>query len=316
MRADIKVGITIAVILLIAGVVWYVVTSRPPEKPSEKAPGESEVAKAPGEPEKTDEVDVTEPLVRSIYETPAHPTLPVVDGTPAPDTTTPAPAPDTTSTDTGDDEWPSVPSRLVETPILPPSETDSTTPILVERTGTYVVKNGDSYWLIARNEWGDGRLHPHLEKANPKIPPLKLKPGMTIKIPTRPGTAGATTPSLTVAGKKHGSTGIDALTGKRYYIVKKDDNGFWGVSKAVYGEGKHFQLIEAANPKLDAKQLQPGQKVWYPEKPKSKHEPVVVRPGITEPVVDRTPAADRMPLATVHTGAPSKAVLPDGRVFD
>jgi LysM domain len=48
-------------------------------------------------------------------------------------------------------------------------------------TTTVEVQPGDSWWAITARLWGDGKLYPLLEVANPDL--RRLHPGMTIKVP-------------------------------------------------------------------------------------------------------------------------------------
>ncbi len=65
-----------------------------------------------------------------------------------------------------------------------------------------------------------------------------------------PGTEDITTPR---------STGGDT------YVVKEGDAGFWGIAEKVYGSGKHWRLIQDANPDVDPRRLQAGQVLKIPE---------------------------------------------------
>ncbi len=53
--------------------------------------------------------------------------------------------------------------------------------------------------------------------------------------------------------------------GEKYYIVKKGDNGLWDVAKKVYGEGRKWEVVAAANPPdVSRNPLRPGQKILLP----------------------------------------------------
>lgn len=47
------------------------------------------------------------------------------------------------------------------------------------------------------------------------------------------------------------------------YIVKSGDN-FWVIAQAVYGDGRHYKLIEQANPGVDSSNLKIGQELRIP----------------------------------------------------
>ncbi|MEM8873311.1 MAG: LysM domain-containing protein [Planctomycetota bacterium] len=48
---------------------------------------------------------------------------------------------------------------------------------------TYIVKQGDSFYTIARDQLGDANLYRAIEQANPLVDPRRIRPGMEIKLP-------------------------------------------------------------------------------------------------------------------------------------
>ncbi len=322
MRADIKVGMAIAVILIGIGVVWVVFfrSGGPPESPT-PGTGDANVTGGtdetnrvvfnPPATETTPPLTSIDPLIRPTYTSP-----PAATTRPAGDAATPAVADARPAG--GADVWDDVPAKPEWTRPASWKTTESTVTAVrpsVTTGQTYVVKDGDSYWTIAQNLWGDGSLHPHLRKANPGISPEDLRPRMTIKVPPKPVRAGSSSSAAAVVAARHGTTSVDLLTGKRYYIVRKGDRGFWDISKAAYGEGKHWKLIESANPKLDSRKLRPGQKVWCPDKP-APSAGTAVTPARTESAYAGPTTTAPAAVVAGGTGAPTRTTLPDGRIFD
>ena len=180
---------------------------------------------------------------------------------------------------------------------------------------TYKVRQGDTYWDIAVREYGDGTLFKSIQDANPTVGASKLRPGMTISIPPRPAPSVAAVAAGT-SSVGEGTIGIDEVTGKQYYIVKKGDKGFWDIAKVVYKAGKHYKLIEQANPDLNSRSLRPGKKVWVPVR---SFEVAVAAVAVGS----STPAAPRpsgpvslMASVRVRTGAPTRVKLSNGQWFD
>ena len=336
MRTEVKIAAVIVIVLIGVGTIWYVGWGR---KVSQKGPEEiGQVA-----------LDATDDENRSFLadELPDE-TGPADAGTPSGDTGAPGTV-QVGMAGTGDSTGPDLASAAVaggtsgtettgaETAaasqrpwwedserfparVDPSGETVSPSTGAAEAaTGTtettppgrYLVKDGDSYWSIARGLYGDGTLCKLLMEANPKIPPMSLRPGMTISAPPKPA-ATAGTDGGTPAREpktKHGTTVVDAASGTRHYIVKQGDNGFWGISQAVFGTGNHMGAIQKLNPNLNPKALQPGQKILVPtEAPALARRTSLMAPG-TVGTAPRTTAG-------IVTGAPARAILPSGEVFD
>ena len=124
----------------------------------------------------------------------------------------------------------------------------------------YVVRKGDSgFWTVAEKMYGAGKYWPVVAKANPQVASSALRPGQTLVIPPL-GTREVlrTTPRAAPT----------AVGPNRIYTVQAGDAGFWGISLKVYKDGKHFELIAAANPGVDPYKLRPGQKLIVPSLPK------------------------------------------------
>ncbi|MCD4825923.1 MAG: LysM peptidoglycan-binding domain-containing protein [Phycisphaerae bacterium] len=168
----------------------------------------------------------------------------------------------------------------------------------------YIVSKADTagLWGIAAKDsvYKKGHLWEHIRDANPTVDPTRLRPGMRLIIPPLPKKK--LTPTTTTRGtaarirkEQHGRT--IAADGKKYYIVKSGDAGFWGVSKNVYGDGKYSYLIERANPGVNSDSLQPGDKLVIPPKPAARRTTLPpARPTrTTRPTTTRSqpaPAAD------------------------
>jgi nucleoid-associated protein YgaU len=134
--------------------------------------------------------------------------------------------------------------------------------------GTYTVKKTDTtgFWGIAEDYYGHGKYYTLIRDANPNVSSTALRPGTKLTMPPKPKRTSSASKKYGKLLKtaQHGKV-VETVTGKKYYIVKKGDNGFWGVSEAAYGSGKHYQKIMAANPDVDTAGLQPGMKLVIPD---------------------------------------------------
>lgn len=108
--------------------------------------------------------------------------------------------------------------------------------------GTYTVKSGDSWWLIAEKQMGSGSKMNELASANGKTINDVIHPGDVLKIP----------------GKSGGST-------QKTYTVQSGD-GFWLIAEKVYGKGKGYRMydIAAANGMTINDVIHPGDVLVIP----------------------------------------------------
>jgi len=139
---------------------------------------------------------------------------------------------------------------------------------------TYVVQEGDAgFWAVAEKVYGDGRLWPLIAKANPGVDSNRLPPGKKLRVPPRG------TPPAAAAGEGAGGLIVTA-DGRKQYVVKKGDAGFWGIAQVVYGNGKHWALIAKANPSFNSTSLEPGDRLTIPPK-----RPTGTKPAAPVPTV-------------------------------
>ena len=310
MRTEVKVGLVIALVLVVVGLWFFVFRGEGDRQPAEKPPEQAAQQPGQGEPRMA--------VVERSREEPAQEPAPAAPGSEAAEvpltyspgvgTGTPAETPaESAAAEESPAWWETAPppSRVTPTRTGAPSTPAATTwTPATSQERTYRVKSGDTYWGIAKSEYGDATLYKLLVAANPNIPPKSLAAGMTVKIPSRPEKS-ATVETARPAAE--GTTLVDVDAGRRYYVVKKGDNGFWGVSIAAFNTPNRWKEIEALNPGVNARSLKPGQKLLLPE-------------GAVAATAERTAparlAAAKTPRGWSGSGAPSREARPDGRLFD
>lgn len=137
------------------------------------------------------------------------------------------------------------PGRLIMDPQMPGTLSGDT------RTGdlstenaagprVYVVKSGDSFWSIARAEYGNSSYYNHLVRANPKVDPAKLKAGMRITIPGRDEVIPKNAPSTALT-----PTPV-AIDETRQYRVKRGDS-LSTIASRLYGRSDMADKIYQLN---------------------------------------------------------------------
>lgn len=133
---------------------------------------------------------------------------------------------------------------------------------------TYRVVSGDSLWKIAARKevYGNGLHWRHLAMANPSVDPNNLKVGTRLIIPPLPGGASAGRAGVHPADVPDPILG----PGQKLYVVRKGDNGMWGVAVNTLGDGKYWPAIAKINPATDPSRLKPGQKLVIPSLEKAR----------------------------------------------
>jgi len=126
---------------------------------------------------------------------------------------------------------------------------------------SYTVQAGDmGFWYIAQKVYKDGSKWHLIANANPQADSNNLRLGLKLLIPPLPKKDKPGADQLADAGKV-----IETSSGQKIYVVKKGDDGFWGIAAKVYQDGGKWHLIANANPDVDTLRLQPGMKLVIPQ---------------------------------------------------
>jgi nucleoid-associated protein YgaU len=132
----------------------------------------------------------------------------------------------------------------LDPPTLGPAtgDTRAEEPSMQNATGprVYIVKPGDSFWSIARAEYGNASYYNHLVRANPKVDPARLKAGMRITIPGRDEVIPKNAPPTSLT-----PTPV-AIDETRQYRVKKGDN-LSTIASRLYGRAEMAQKLYELN---------------------------------------------------------------------
>jgi len=129
---------------------------------------------------------------------------------------------------------------------------------------THVIRSGESLWVIAEKEYGpgSGRHWPKIQAANPGLNPDNLPVGKLIRIPVlTPATKAPPT------GRPLGAADLAAASvggGKTYVVVKGDS--LWKIAARpdIYANGEQWRRIQKANPGVDLAALRPGMRLIIP----------------------------------------------------
>jgi len=167
------------------------------------------------------------------------------------------------------------------------------TPDTIRGERIYVVQKRDAgFWGVSVKVYGHGKYYKEIAKANPGVDSLNLKAGQKLLIPPKPRQPAA-------PGALETGLGAEELpSGYRIYVVRRGDAGFWDVAIKMYGNGRRFGLVAKANPGVDSRRLQPGQKLRIPPLSQAGR----LAGAATAPVIEEHPGeiwpvgADRRPV--------------------
>ena len=110
----------------------------------------------------------------------------------------------------------------------------------------YTVKAGDSFWTIARAEYGNAAYFGHIQRANPGIDPQRLKAKMVINLPEKSEVIAAAVAHDAPAPANTAEAAIDPA---KQYKVQTGDN-LSNIAKKLYGRFDKWTAIYKFNEEL------------------------------------------------------------------
>ena len=234
MRTDVKIGIAVALLFVIAVVSYYAIF------------GGGDQADANGQGAELAGLHVGEGARVGDGNTgPGSPALPRFGGL-SPDPITPPPsgpeAPNALAPESPGTPGISITPVGPEAPGTPASPGTPGSPTIGEETITPSLAPPSSPGSPSAPTIREELVTPAIDTGVPPIMP-RLTPG--------PGPGPVPTP----AGPE------------RTYVVQEGDAGFWAIAEKVYGDGRHWAVIAKANPDADSNALRPGRKLRIPPKP-------------------------------------------------
>jgi len=138
----------------------------------------------------------------------------------------------------------------------------------------YSVKEGDTLWSIAENQYNDGSKWTAIANANKLTSPNDLETGMKLIIPAQgevvtptvvnlTGTVESTlAPSPTVAEKPTNVQTEQKITANSYTVVEGDN--LWTIAVRAYGDGYKWTEIAKVNKLVNPDLIHRGNKFIIP----------------------------------------------------
>ena len=132
--------------------------------------------------------------------------------------------------------------------ITPPRETITRAEPPHAPTGPrrYTIKNGDTFWSIAKAEYGNAAYFGHIQRANPGIDPGRIKVGDSIILPDKNEVIAA--PTATTA-RQPSAADVVNIDATKQYRVQPGDN-LSSISKKLYGRFDKWAQIYELNKEL------------------------------------------------------------------
>lgn len=131
----------------------------------------------------------------------------------------------------------------------------------------YTVRSGDTMETIARAQLGEAALWTAVASANPRIDPLKLRAGQTIRIPLDPSNIqGKPNPEVVASAPSNPAKPEPAP--RIEYVVRRGDT-LGAIARTYYNSSGRWQLILDANRDKIARpeDIRPGMTLVIPPAP-------------------------------------------------
>ena len=126
----------------------------------------------------------------------------------------------------------------------------------------YVVAKNEVLGKIAQRELGTVKRMKEIIDLNPGLNPDRIKEGMKLRMPNDWSGKGA----VAVLDDPKPASRPEEVTppaGARAYVVKQNES-LWRIAENQLGSGPRYREIEALNPGIEGRSIQPGQTIFLP----------------------------------------------------
>lgn len=168
-------------------------------------------------------------------------------------------------------------ASVTQSPAAPPADAArDRAGVLAPQFREVVVQPGQTLMSIARQVYGDSKKWEAISRANPRLDPLRVKPGMTIRVPVDPKNiqgkevGGAPSPNSTASASGAPSQqreAREASASPKEYVVQDGDT-LGAIAKRTLGSSGEWQAILDANKSVisEPEDLRPGMRLKIPAK--------------------------------------------------
>ena len=111
---------------------------------------------------------------------------------------------------------------------------------------THVVQQYETLSTIAAAAYGNSNFYPYIQRANPNIDPRKLKPGMTLNLPSIAEVKGASSAAAPDSNAPATGASTAAVDSKTQYVVQPKDS-LQKIAMKLYGNASKWESIYALN---------------------------------------------------------------------
>jgi len=161
------------------------------------------------------------------------------------------------------------PEAILREPPPPlPAQPRDRIAVLAPQTTPYVVRAGDTMQRIAAGAYGESRLWTVISRANPEVDPLKLRPGMTLRIPVDPLNVQGLPAEPGPGAEPSPEPRISPAGATIEYVVQRGDT-LGAIARTYYNSASLWQVILDANRDQlrRPEDLRPGMRLVIPPPP-------------------------------------------------
>lgn len=130
-----------------------------------------------------------------------------------------------------------------------------------------IVRPGETMETIARAEFGDASMWTVIASANPRVDPMKMRAGMTLRVPLDPTNIQGK-PNAALAKQTAAPAPSPTESARIEYVVRQGDT-LGGIARTYYNSAAKWRIILDANRDILSRpeQLRPGMKLVIPPAP-------------------------------------------------
>ncbi len=160
-------------------------------------------------------------------------------------------------------------------PVITPGSVTHAVQVTAAEPRTHIVQKGETLSSIAQTAYGSANYYPHILRANPRITPERMRPGLVIVLPD----AASVVPHAAAHVSESTATSVKtpAVDPSVQYQVREGDS-LYKIAARLYGQGEKWESLYELNKAAigpDSHKLKLGMVLRLPQPP----QPPTARPA-------------------------------------